>query len=103
MAGPGTAHIPLALASILEAALPEEAELRRRRRISPQAGHALEVLGHAIDYLDDQYICRFGPFPPAQADVEAWELLKKLNRQIYLACPVIPTWSERLRSLLSLN
>ncbi len=38
--------------------------VRRRRRISPQAGHALEILGHAIEYLADEYVHQAGPCPP---------------------------------------
>ncbi len=80
------------------AMFPEAAGQIRRRRISPQAGRALEVLGHAIDYLADQHIFRYSPFPPPPDDVEAWELLKALNREIYLACPVVPTLRERFLS-----
>jgi len=98
MAGRVTEHLPLA--STHEAAYPETVEMQRRRRISPHAGRALEILGHAIDYLGDQYIHSYGPFPPAAGDVQAWELLKALNRQIYFACPVVPTWGERLRFLI---
>jgi hypothetical protein len=28
----------------------------RTRRISPEAGRALEILGHAIEYLIDEYV-----------------------------------------------
>ena len=32
-----------------------------KRRISPEAGHALELLGHAIEYLTDELVYEGGP------------------------------------------
>ena len=91
MAGLSTLGIPMASAC--------EAAQLRRRRISPRAGRALEVLGHAIDYLRDQYVLQYGPFPASDGDIEAVELLKALNRQVYCECPIVPTLGERLQSL----
>jgi hypothetical protein len=67
----------------------------RRRHITPQAGHALEILGHAIDYLTDEYIYRGGQFYPGDPEVEAVQLLAAINRAIYLECPEVPTLGER--------
>jgi hypothetical protein len=79
------------------------------RRISPEAGRGIEMLGHAIDYLGDEFAldCISGEMtadsgivagiPP---QVLAIELLKELNREIYYSCPEVPTLSERLRSWL---
>jgi len=36
----------------------------RRRRITPRAGHALEILGHAIEYLTDEFVHRQSNFSP---------------------------------------
>ena len=72
----------------------------RRRQISREAGRALEVLGHAIDYLTDEYVHAGGSICPQDAQVEAVQLLMKVNREIYLGCPAVPTMEERLRSLL---
>jgi hypothetical protein len=52
-----------------------------RRRPSPQQGHALETLGHAIDYLMDSYVL------PASAvggtgDTAAAQLLQVLSMEI---------------------
>lgn len=74
--------------------------LMRRRRISHEAGRALEVLGHAIEYLTDEYMHAGGSVCPQDGRVEAVQLLMKVNRQIYLDCPAIPTIEDRLRSLL---
>lgn len=77
----------------------------RARRVSPADGMALEKLAHAIEYLTDELTleCMTAPrdaFQPAGA-IAAIELLKKRNREIYLACPIQPTFGERLRSWLS--
>ncbi|MGB6742361.1 MAG: hypothetical protein WBE38_01805 [Terracidiphilus sp.] len=66
-----------------------------RRRISPQAGRALEILGHAIDYLTDEYVHHGGEFRPGDPELDAIELLMAANRAIYFECPRIPTLRER--------
>ncbi len=72
----------------------------RRRRISPQAGHALEILGHAIEYLTDEFVHEGGPLSAANPQLEAVHLLMAVNRQIYFACPEVPTIGERVRAWL---
>ncbi len=76
------------------------AEAGRLRRITPQAGRALECLGHAIEYLTDEYIHQGGSGSASDGPVEAVQLLMALNRQIYFECPVVPTFAERWRALL---
>jgi hypothetical protein len=71
-----------------------------RRRISPQAGRALEILGHAIDYLSDEFVHAGGSLSAHDGQVEAVQLLMGINRQIYFDCPEIPTFGERCRALL---
>jgi hypothetical protein len=73
----------------------------KRRSIDPQAGHALVVLGHAIEYLTDEFILAGGSFTENRGQVDAIQLLIRLNREIYLACPEAPRISERLSALLS--
>jgi hypothetical protein len=77
----------------------------RRRKTSQEAGRALEVLGHAIEYLADEFAleCMTGQKEIAggvHPRVVAIEILKSCNRQIYLSCPEVPTLGERLRSIL---
>ena len=79
------------------------AHLHRRRRIVPHSGHALEILGHAIDYLTDEFVHEGGSFSASDPRVEAIQLLMALNRQIYFACPEIPTFGERLRAWLHIR
>jgi hypothetical protein len=73
------------------------------RRISPQSGRALEILGHAIDYLTDEYIHRGGQFRAGDPELEATQLLKSANRAVYYACPVVPTFGERCLQLLGIG
>ena len=82
----------------------------RPRKLSPEAGRGIEMLGHAIDYLSDELALDFmvgkmwnesGPGSELDPRLAAIELLKARNREIYFNCPEIPTLAERLRSRLS--
>jgi hypothetical protein len=75
----------------------------RRRRISPQAGRALEILGHAIDYLIDEYIEHGGQFRRGDPELKAIQLLMATNRGIYFECPEVPTLAERCLRLLGIG
>jgi hypothetical protein len=77
--------------------------LKRRRSINPQAGHALEILGHAIEYLTDEFIHEGGSFSASNSQLQAVQLLMALNRQIYFECPEVPPFSRRLMSFLHLQ
>lgn len=74
-----------------------------RRRISPEAGHALEILGHAIEYLTDEYLHRSGTLSAEDPELEAVQLLMALNRQIYFECPVASTFTDRLLEIFRLR
>jgi hypothetical protein len=75
----------------------------RRRRISPQAGRALEILGHAIEYLTDEFVHSGGNFNARNEQLEAVQLLMAMNRQVYFECPEVPTLGERFRGMLKLH
>jgi hypothetical protein len=72
----------------------------RRRRITPDAGHALEILGHAIEYLADEFVHQGGEMSAGNSQLEAVQLLMARNREIYYECPAIVTVGDRLRALL---
>lgn len=76
---------------------------RVRRRISPEAGHALEILGHAIGYLTDEYVHRGETLSAEDPDLEAVQLLMAINRQIYFECPVAPNLVGRFLEMLHLR
>jgi hypothetical protein len=73
----------------------------RPRKLSYQAGRALEILGHAIDYLGDEYAleCRSreNPNHGKAGPVLAIEVLKARSREIYLEGDLIPSLAERFR------
>jgi hypothetical protein len=71
-----------------------------RRRISPQAGKALEKLGHAIEYLADEVVLEGGQLSGADPRNQAIQMLMALNRQIYFECPRVPTLRERVKAFL---
>ena len=75
----------------------------RRRRISFEAGHALELLGHAIEYLTDEYVHAGGDLTVRDPQLEAVQLLMALNRKIYSECPEIPNFGERCLTWLHLR
>ena len=70
----------------------------RRRRISPEAGRALEILGHAIEYLTDEFVHAGGAVSAHDPQVQAVQLLMGLNREIYFNCPEVPSLVERFRT-----
>lgn len=72
----------------------------KRRRIDREAGRALEMLGHAIEYLADEYAHRGGSGSATDGDVQAIQLLMARNREVYFACPVVPTLWERISRAL---
>jgi hypothetical protein len=70
-----------------------------RRRISPVDGRALEILGHAIEYLADEYAlsaAQIGMLSSSDPRVEAIQTLMALNRQVYFACPEIEPLLRRI-------
>jgi hypothetical protein len=75
----------------------------RPRRITPQAGRALEILGHAIEYLTDEFVHQGIAMSPGNPQLEAVQLLMSLNRQVYFECPETPTLSQRFRNVFSLR
>jgi hypothetical protein len=75
----------------------------RHRRITPKAGHALEILGHAIEYLTDEFVYEDYALFARSAQLQAVQMLMALNRQVYFECPEAPTFAERCRALLHLH
>lgn len=66
-----------------------------KRRVSAQAGHALEILGHAIEYLADEYVHEDGSFSSHNGQIEAIQLLMARNRAVYFSCPEIPGFGDQ--------
>jgi hypothetical protein len=73
--------------------MPEPSATRRersssqaiQRRPSMDQGHALESLGHAIEYVYDSRVYRnCGEMSPS--DVEAVQILMRLSREVFIEC-----------------
>ena len=73
--------------------------IERRRAISPEAGRALEILAHAIEYLTDEYAHQATALSHDHPRVQAIQLLMSVNRQIYFDCPLVPSMADRMRAL----
>ena len=72
----------------------------KRRSINPATGRALVILGHAIEYLTDEFVHEGGSFTAGRGQIDAIQLLIRLNRQIYMECPEAPTFRQWLGSFL---
>jgi hypothetical protein len=77
-----------------------QAVQNRRRRIPPEAGRALEILGHAIEYLTDEFVSGGGELRAHKGEIDALQLLMAKNRQIYFACPIVPSIRDRFQAFL---
>ncbi len=71
-----------------------------RRTITPEAGRGLEKLGHALEYLADEFVRDGCAVVEDYGRLQAIQLLAALNRKIYFACGVKPTLPERIQSLV---
>jgi len=101
MAASTTTGFPLPISTPAIAAV--SSGLNRRRSIDPGRGHALEILGHAIEYLTDEFVHQGGSFSSNNSQLQAVQLLMAINRQIYFECPEVPPLGKRLLSLLHLT
>jgi hypothetical protein len=72
----------------------------RPRHITFKAARAMERLGHAIEYLSDQYVDGQSILPRDHAILEAVQLLMVSNHQIYFDCPPVRTLRERWQLFL---
>jgi hypothetical protein len=71
-----------------------------RRRITPEVGRGLEKLGHALAYLEDEFVFN-NRWEVAEDSgrLEAIRVLAAINRELYLECGVAPTIRDRMRVL----
>jgi hypothetical protein len=99
MAASTTSGYSLTVAALTRAVPVQVPGKVRPRRIGPQAGHALEKLGHAIEYLTDEFVHNGGDLKQHDPQLEAVQMLMALNREVYFSCPEIPSLGDRLRSI----
>jgi hypothetical protein len=79
----------------VSAYLPIVQEPAQLRRPTATQGRAIEILGHAIEYLVDSRLASADEFcsPAAQ---EAIQLLSRANREVYLAAPEMTSGGGRV-------
>lgn len=99
MAAFTTTNLPIPASTTRRTAVRQK---NRRRHITPQAGRALEILGHAIEYLTDEFVEQGCSLSTDKGQLDAVQLLMTLNRQVYFECPEVPSLAERLRAFLRL-
>lgn len=71
-----------------------------RRRPTAEQGRALEMLGHALDYLVDSRMASEEEGSPL-ADQDAVRLISWCSRELFAACPEVPHVAVRMRRWLS--
>ena len=71
------------------------------RTINAANGRALEILGHAIEYLEDELYLERTWVCDKSASVQAIEILKAKSREIYFLCPVPLTMTQRIVALMN--
>lgn len=65
-----------------------------RRRSNPVQGRALEILGHAIEYLMDSRV--LGE-QDSYANDDAIRILMVCSRSVFLDCAVVEPWHQRVQ------
>ena len=77
---------------------PERKPTPMRRRTTPQQGLALEILGHAIEYLVDSRLFDRWETP---ADAAAVHLLMERSRAVFADCIEVQPWHVRVQQALA--
>ncbi|AFL88226.1 hypothetical protein Terro_1940 [Terriglobus roseus DSM 18391] len=67
------------------------------RRTTPTQGRALEILGHAVEYLADSRL-----YDPVEvpSDGTAIRTLMSCSRQVFAECELIQPWHQRVQTAL---
>ncbi|SNT02760.1 hypothetical protein SAMN05421770_103514 [Granulicella rosea] len=84
---PGSFVSPLRSNTASPGDLPMLRPVTVRRRGNPQQGHALETLGHAIEYLTDTRMFSIGDTAErARAEAEAVQIMMRASRAVFEEC-----------------
>lgn len=71
----------------------------RRRSVTRESGRGLEITAHAIESLVATEYMDVWPYS-RESRLEAIELLKRANQEIYYSCPVIVPLGDRIMKLV---
>ncbi len=82
--------------------LPHTKERARlvHRRPDRQQGQALEVLGHALEYLVDTRMFVYRE-PNTKADAEAIHILSRCSRELFATCAEVVPLRQRVKTWLA--
>lgn len=67
-----------------------------RRHATPEQGRALEILGHAVEYLVDSRLFLIDQ-PASSADHDATRLLMQSSRNLFSECAEVVPIADRIR------
>jgi hypothetical protein len=79
--------------------VPMSLPLPRRRRVTRETGRGLEMTAHAIESLFAAEYMDIWPYS-RESRLEAIEILKSANREIYYSSPVIDPIRERIMKFM---
>lgn len=97
MSSAHTFPLPLNPFQPFEEKPPERRQSGPRRNTTPEQGRALELLGHAIEYLVDSRLFDQWESP---ADAEAVHLLMACSRAVFAGCEEVVPWHHRVQQAL---
>lgn len=84
---------------LLQSYAPRGARAVRLRRPTREQGRALEILGHAVEYLIDTRMF-YADHPDSRADGEAAWILTHASREVFEECAEIVSFPDRIRRWL---
>lgn len=81
--------------------VPAKALSQHRHRMTPEVGRAMEKLGHAIEYLTDEFVREGGwATPDSPHRMEAVQVLMALRRRIHQEAPEVQPLGARCRTFV---
>ena len=96
-------HSTIAVPALESPVAADVSRSTRRRRIDFEAGRALEVLAHAIEYLADEFVHDGTSLSPDDGRLQAIQILMAANREIYFTCPEVLSVRERILAAFHLR
>lgn len=80
---------------------PSNSPIVVHRTINAASGRALEMLGHAIEYLEDElHLEHIWAFDKS-GSLHAIEILKAKSREIYLCCPIQRSLAQKIVTFMN--
>ncbi len=77
--------------------MPDPSARAVTRRPGKAEGQALEILGHALEYLVDTRMFLYRE-ASTRADGEAIQILSRCSREVFATCPEVVPFGQRVRA-----